>query len=46
MNLQKLKLPGTELVDQNADYSGTQNIFIDLEGINGKSDNDAFEYLH
>jgi FG-GAP repeat protein len=33
----ELKLPGLELVDQNADYSGTQTILIDFDGVNGAS---------
>ena len=42
MNLKKLELPGLELVDPNADYSGAQTIFIDFDGANDVSyDNEA-----
>jgi peptidase C10-like protein/FG-GAP repeat protein/CARDB protein/pre-peptidase/Calx-beta domain-containing protein len=32
MELRELELPGLELVDPDADYSGTQTIFIDFDG--------------
>ncbi|MCK4981850.1 MAG: fibronectin type III domain-containing protein, partial [Victivallaceae bacterium] len=42
MYLKELELSGLELVDPNADYSGTQTIFIDFDGANGVAyDNDA-----
>jgi stress response protein SCP2 len=42
MELRELELPGLELVDPNADYSGTQTIFIDFDGAENVSyDNDA-----
>lgn len=42
MYIKELEMPGLELVDPNADYSGTQTIFIDFDGANGVSyDNDA-----
>jgi hypothetical protein len=40
--LDELELPGLELVDPNADYSGTQTIFVDFDGAEGVSyDNEA-----
>ena len=42
MNFKKLELAGLELVDPNADYSGTQTIFIDFDGAENVSyDNEA-----
>jgi hypothetical protein len=41
-DLDELELPGLELVDPNADYSGTQTIFVDFDGAEGVSyDNEA-----
>ena len=46
MNLNGLELDGLELVDPNADYSGTQNFFVDFDGAAGISyDNDDID-LH
>jgi hypothetical protein len=40
--LKELKLPGLELADLNADYSGTQTVFVDFDGAEGVSyDNEA-----
>ncbi|MCK5344012.1 MAG: hypothetical protein KAR20_11440 [Candidatus Heimdallarchaeota archaeon] len=42
MDFKKLELAGLELVDPNADYSGTQTIFINFDGANNASyDNDS-----
>lgn len=42
MNIKELNLPGLELVDPNAVYSGSQTIFVDFDGAEDVSyDNDA-----
>ena len=44
MYIKGLELPGLELVDSNADYSGSQTIFIDFDGAEGVSyDNYALD---
>ena len=42
MNIKELDLPGLELIDPNAVYSGSQTIFVDFDGAEDVSyDNDA-----